>query len=162
MNTEEKIQQELIAKFSYLDGKVKVQRARRIFVEVEQEKFFEVFEYLIKDAEFLHLCTITGLDEGAKFGIIYHLSGLGGIVVNIKTSILKENPVLKTITPYFPGAEIYERELTDLLGIEIDTLPPGSRYPLPDDWPHDEFPLRKDWKQKDNANSRESNANGRE
>jgi len=149
MDTENKIQQELIAKFSYLDGKVKVQRARRIFVEVEQEKFFEVFEYLIKTSGFLHLCTITGMDEGANFGIIYHLSGKGGVVVNIKTFVSRENPVLKTITPYFPGAEIYERELMDLLGFEIDTLPPGSRYPLPDEWPHDEFPLRKDWKPQD-------------
>jgi len=94
MDTENKILQELIAKFSYLNGKVKVQRARRIFVEVEEEKFFEVFEYLIKSAGFLHLCTITGLDEGVNFGIIYHLSGKSGIVVNIKIYILKENPVL--------------------------------------------------------------------
>jgi len=158
MDTENKIQQELIAKFTYLDGKVKISRIRRIFVEVTQEKFTDVFEYLINNEGFLHLCTITGLDEGATFGIIYHLSEKNGIVINIKTSIPKENPVLKTITPYFPGAEIYERELTDLLGFEIDTLPPGSRYPLPDDWPHDEFPLRKDWKPKELKPEEKKNA----
>ncbi|MCK9614121.1 MAG: NADH-quinone oxidoreductase subunit C [Candidatus Omnitrophica bacterium] len=150
MNSEEKIQQELIAKFSYLDGKVKVQRARRIFAEVEQEKFFEVFDYIVRDAGFSHLCAITGLDEGpGTLGVIYHLSGNAGVIINLKTSIQKENPILQTVTPYFPGAEIYERELTDLLGVEIDTLSPGPRYPLPDDWPHDEFPLRKDWKPRD-------------
>ncbi|MFA5337574.1 MAG: NADH-quinone oxidoreductase subunit C [Candidatus Omnitrophota bacterium] len=149
MNTEEKTQQELIAKFPYLDGKIKIQRLRRIFVEVEQEKFFEVFDYIVKNAGFSHLCALTGLDDGATFGVIYHLSGKGGVVINVKTPIAKENPVLKTVTPYFPGAEIYERELTDLLGVEIDTLSPGARYPLPDDWPRDEFPLRKDWEPRD-------------
>lgn len=158
MDTENKIQQELISKFPYLDGKVKVQRVRRIFVEAVEANFFEVFEYLINSAGFVHLCTITGLDEGAVFGVIYHLSEKTGIVVNIKISISREKPVLKTITPYFPGAEIYERELTDLLGLEIDTLPPGSRYPLPDDWPHDEFPLRKDWKPKEPKPEENKNA----
>ena len=47
----------------------------------------------------------------------------------------------------FPAAEIYERELIDLLGAKVAGLPEGKRYPLPDDWPAGEYPLRKDWKQ---------------
>ena len=46
----------------------------------------------------------------------------------------------------FPGAEPYERELADMFGIKIDGLKPGRRYPLPDDFPADQHPLRKDWK----------------
>lgn len=158
MDTENKIQQGLISRFPYLDGKIKLQRVRRIFMDVEVAKFFEVFDYLVRNDDFVHLCTITGLDEGAMFGVVYHIARKDGIMANVKISIPKENPILKTIIPYFPGAEFYERELNDLLGIEIDTLPPGPRYPLPDDWPHDEFPLRKDWKPKE-ANT-EENKNG--
>ena len=47
----------------------------------------------------------------------------------------------------FPAAHIYERELVDLLGAKVEGLPPGNRYPLPDDWPEVQYPLRKDWKQ---------------
>jgi Ni,Fe-hydrogenase III component G len=34
----------------------------------------------------------------------------------------------------------------DLLGVRIEGLPAGKRYPLTDDWPANEFPLRKNWK----------------
>jgi Ni,Fe-hydrogenase III component G len=34
----------------------------------------------------------------------------------------------------------------DLLGIEFEGLSAGNRYPLPDDWPAGDHPLRKNWK----------------
>jgi len=46
----------------------------------------------------------------------------------------------------FPGAVSYEKELEDMFGIKVEGLPPGRRYPLPDDFPTDQYPLRKDWK----------------
>jgi membrane-bound hydrogenase subunit beta len=33
-----------------------------------------------------------------------------------------------------------------LLGAQVEGLPQSSRYPLPDNWPKGQFPLRKDWK----------------
>lgn len=162
MNKEESIQQKLIGKFTYLDGKIKIPRVRRISAEVPQENFFEVFDFLIKELKFTNLCAITGLDDGPVLSFIYHLATENGVVINLKISAPKEKPIIKTITPYFPCAEVYERELIDLLGAIVDSLPPGGRYPLPDNWPYNEFPLRKDWKPKENANPRESNANGRE
>ncbi|MFA6281800.1 MAG: NADH-quinone oxidoreductase subunit C, partial [Candidatus Omnitrophota bacterium] len=143
---ENNIQQKLIAKFGYLDGKIKVVRARRISAEVPQDKFFEVFGFLVKDLQFTHLCAITGLDEGQFLSFIYHITTENGIVINLKISVSKEKPIIKTVMPYFPCAEVYERELIDLLGAVVDFLPPGNRYPLPDSWPRDQFPLRKDWK----------------
>ncbi|MCL5070471.1 MAG: NADH-quinone oxidoreductase subunit C, partial [Actinobacteria bacterium] len=87
-----------------------------------------------------------GLDEGATLGIIYHVARKDGIVINIKISVPKDNPKIKTITNYFAGAEYYEREIMDLLGAEFEGLPKGIRYPLPDGWPGGQYPLRKDWK----------------
>jgi Ni,Fe-hydrogenase III component G len=57
------------------------------------------------------------------------------------------NPVFKSITDSFANAEIYEREIMDLLGATVEGLAPSFRYPLTDDWPSDQFPLRKSWKQ---------------
>ena len=54
--------------------------------------------------------------------------------------------MFKTVISYFPDAEIYEREVVDLFGVTIEGLPPGNSYPLPDDWPKGQYPLRKDWK----------------
>jgi len=115
-------------------------------VTLDYNNFAEVFDYAVKQMKFLHLCTITGLDEGENLAFIYHLAQDSGILLNLKTSVPKDNPVLKTVMPYFAGAEIYERELVDLLGAKIQGLPAGHRYPLTDDWPKGQFPLRKDWK----------------
>jgi len=148
MAREENIVQELNSKFSFLEGKIRIQRQRRIFLEVELAHFKELFEYALKNMKFSLLSAMTGLDEGVNLGCIYHLASDDGVTLNIKATFPKENPQIQTITGYFPAAEIYERELIDLFGIEVQGLGPGNRYPLTDDWPKDEFPLRKDWKAK--------------
>jgi len=145
---EDNIKQRIVEKFVYLNDKVRVQRERRMYAEVAYENFAEVFDYAVKNLGFVVLCTITGLDEGKAMGLIYHLSRENGIVLNLHTNVPMENPVIKTITPYFPAAEAYERELVDLLGAKVEGLAEGNRYPLPDDWPANEYPLRKSWKGK--------------
>ncbi|MDP2922248.1 MAG: NADH-quinone oxidoreductase subunit C [Candidatus Omnitrophota bacterium] len=157
MSIEENIKQELVSKFSYLADKIRIQRQRRIFLEVNIDNFFEIFDYAVKQLNFVHLSAITGLDEGVNLSAIYHLAQASGIMLNIKASVSREKPVLKTITPYFPGSDIYERELMDLLGFEIDALPPAHHYPLPDDWPQGEYPLRKDWRPSTKEIKKEAN-----
>ena len=146
MTTEENIKESLVNKFSYLDDAVNIVRPRRISIEVSPDNFMPVFAYLAQGLKLNHLCTITGLDIQDKLGFIYHLTGDCAVVVNLKTRVSKTDPVIKTVTTYFPGAEIYERELVDLFGAKVSGLPEGNRYPLVDDWPKNEFPLRKDWK----------------
>lgn len=144
--TEEKIVEVLINKFEFLKEKIKIARKRRIFAEIEKEKFFDVLDYIVKQLNFNSLCTITGLDCGEKLEFIYHLADRNGIILNLKIKVPKDNPVANSIIEYFPSAELYERELNDLLGAKIQGLAEGKRYPLADDWPENQFPLRKDWK----------------
>ena len=146
MQDSKAIQEKLLKKFNFLGDSIKVIRERRISVEVNEEKFRDIFNYAAKDLGLSALITITGLDEGEKFGLIYHLGSKDGVILNIRTYMMKSNPVVNTITDIFPNAEIYEREISDLLGVKFEGLKPGIRYPLPDDWPKDQFPLRKDWK----------------
>ena len=145
MSEEEKIKEALTGKFDFLRDKITVKRARRIFLEVNIDKFSEVFDHAVKQMGFSILPAITGLDDGETFGLIYHLANNDGVMLNIRTSIPKSDPILKTVTGYFPSAEMYEREMADLLGIKVQGLAEGNRYPLPDDWPAGEYPLRKDW-----------------
>jgi len=146
MSQEEDVMRRLVEKFGYLSDKIVIPRARRVSAAVPAEKFGEVFDYLVKESGFIMLCTITGLDEGENIGIIYHLASQDGTVLNLKRSVPKTVPVIGTVMKYFPGSEIYERELEDMLGVVVEGLPEGSRYPLPDDWPAGQYPLRKDWK----------------
>lgn len=159
MAKEEEIKQALIKQFNLPEETVRIPRPRRMFLEIGPEKLKEVFDFAVKELKFTILLTITGLDEPDRFGIIYHLAQESGVILNIKTSIPRDNPILKTITPDFPNADIYERELSDLFGIKVEGLPPGNRYPLPDNWPENQYPLRKDWK-KENLDAPKEKSGG--
>ena len=147
MSSEQSINERLIKKFPILEGKSVVRRVRRVSVDIPYASFPEVLDFLSKDLKCTILCGITGLDEGEQFAVMYHLANADGTVVNAKTFVPRGAPVLASVTDRFPCAEIYERELVDLFGIDVKGLRPGKRYPLPDDWPQGEYPLRKDWKQ---------------
>ena len=143
---EENIKRQLIEQFKYLTDNIAVQRVRRIWADVPADNFAEIFDYAVSKLGFVILATITGLDEGATLGFIYHLARENGIMLNLHVSVPKDKPVIKTISARFPAADAYERELVDLLGVQVEGLPAGNRYPLPDDWPAGQYPLRKDWK----------------
>ncbi|HPM42748.1 MAG TPA: NADH-quinone oxidoreductase subunit C [Candidatus Omnitrophota bacterium] len=145
--TAEEAKNKLTERFGFLASRIVVQRERRLTAETDYRNFAEIFDYAVNSMKFSILCTITGLDEGERLTFIYHLADESGAIFNLKTSAPKSDPVIKTVMNYFPAAEIYERELIDLLGAKIDGMPEGKRYPLPDDWPKDQYPLRKDWKQ---------------
>ena len=145
MSNEESIKNELLGKFQFLGEKLRVQRERRIFLDVDYSRFFDVFDYAVTKMSFTVLCTITGLDEGENLAFYYHLARRDGTMLNIKTFAPKNNPAIKTVTSYFPAAHIYERELEDMFGAKVEGLTPGTRYPLPDGWPVGQYPLRKDW-----------------
>jgi membrane-bound hydrogenase subunit beta len=146
MANEEAITKELLENFPFLAEKVAARRERRVFAEVDYANFAPVFDYAVKRMDFSHLCTISGTDDGDNLGAIYHLSRRDGTLLNIKTAVPKEKPEIDTVSSYFPGGVLYERELIDLLGFKVNGLPPqANRYPLQDDWPEGQYPLRKDW-----------------
>jgi Ni,Fe-hydrogenase III component G len=146
MSETEKIKQAIETAFSELKDKVVMQREDRLWLDVSVDLFPKLFDYLVKQLDFSILNTITGLDEGAEFGFIYHLTEANNkVMLNLKTKILKDNGSIQSVTGYFPSAASYERELIDLFGARVEGVPAGPRYPLPDDWPAGQYPLRKDW-----------------
>jgi membrane-bound hydrogenase subunit beta len=137
----------LVGAFPFLEGRVKVQRERRLWIDVELPSFRAVFDHAVDTLGFIIMCIITGLDEGEELGFIYHVANESGTILNIHTKAPKADPLISSVSDRFPAAHIYERELVDLFGARVSGLPPGNRYPLPDDWPEGQYPLRKDWKQ---------------
>jgi NADH:ubiquinone oxidoreductase subunit C len=148
---ENEIKSKLMSKFGLSDTAIRIPRTLRIFVDgVDQKMIRSMLEYAKKELNFSFVTAMTGTDDGDTFGIIHHMAQIrSGILLNIKTQISKTNPVTETITDLFPGTDIFEREIFDLFGIRFKGLPDGNRYPLTDDWPKDQFPLRKDWKMPD-------------
>jgi len=143
--TEQKLQKDLETAFPDLVGKITLQRVRRVWADVPMQSLHAVVTYAKEELGFWMLCTITGTDEGAHLGLMYHLAGDAGIVLTVVIAAPKDGPGPQTLTPLYPQADLYEREVVDLLGVQIQGLPEGNRYPLPDEWPAGQYPLRKDW-----------------
>ena len=130
-----------------LDVGQAVVKTRRIFLSVPEEAFMNALRFLRQELGFDHLITITGLDSGENFEFLYHIAEPGGIVMTLKIKTRREDPVvIQTVLPVYPGATFYERELEGLLGVTVEGLPEGRQYPLPDNWPKGQYPMRKDWK----------------
>lgn len=145
MEKEMFIVNQLAEQFQGLDAEKAKVSARRIFMDVPGNIFMDVLRYAAGSLQFEHLGTITGLDCGEEFEFIYHISNPDGIMLNLKRKAPKDNPVIETVLPVYQGASFYERELEGLLGVKVEGLPEGRQYPLPDDWPQGQYPLRKDW-----------------
>jgi Ni,Fe-hydrogenase III component G len=118
---------------------------RRLFIKVAPRDLVQATTILRDAFTMTHVSTISGVDLGQAFEIIYHFS-IPEADFNIRTEIPRDNPHVDSISPVIPGAILYERELQDMFGMVIDNIPDPRRLVLPDDWPDGEFPLRKDWK----------------
>jgi Ni,Fe-hydrogenase III component G len=118
---------------------------RRIFMTVEVRNLTAVVAGLRKEIHLWYLATVSGLDAGEFYEILYHFGHENGSLT-IRTKIPKSDAHLESICPIIPGAILYERELQDMFGIVIDNIPDPRPLVLPDDWPAGNFPLRKDWK----------------
>jgi Ni,Fe-hydrogenase III large subunit len=89
------------------------------------------------------ISAISGIDLGEKIGLMYHIR-TNGAIVTIRTEVPKENPTISSITDINPGASFHEREAADLFGVVFQGHPNLYRLVLPDDWPENLYPLRKD------------------
>ena len=127
---------------------VKVPRKRRIFVWIRREAFKDAIRHL-KDMGFTHISTITAVDLKESFEVIYHFAYKGSIELSLRFNIPKENPRIPTITDVIPGAILYEREVHDLFGIDFIGHPDLIPLILPENWPRDIYPLRKEYSLED-------------
>lgn len=94
-----------------------------------------------------YLAAITGLDLGAAAGaleVLYHFC-TGAAVVTLRVKLGRGETAVPTLTDLIPGAEPQERELSEMFGVTVTGLQAPDHLYLPDDWPADTFPLRKDF-----------------
>lgn len=141
----EKLQQ--LLKEDMLEAKVP--RDRRVFVSIKSEALKKAVGFLVSELELKHLSTITGSDLGEELELIYHLACKGAIELSIRITIPESHPVVPTITDLIQGAVLYEREVHDMLGVVFEGHPDLSPLILPEGWPQDVYPLRKEEKFED-------------
>jgi membrane-bound hydrogenase subunit beta len=118
---------------------------RRFFARVGAADLLGAVRILRESLGFTYLATISGVDLGENFEIIYHFA-VPDAQLNVRTQVPKSNPHIESICPVIPGAILYERELQDMFGLKVDHIPDPRPLVLPDDWPAENYPLCKAWK----------------
>jgi NADH-quinone oxidoreductase subunit C len=117
----------------------------RIYLLCEAENSYAVNKFLFEDVG-CRFVIATGIDSDHCFEVLYHFAyDQLGTVITLKAFIRdRDNPAIESITPFLPGAEWIEREIHDILGIDITNHPNLRRLILADDWPDGVYPMRKD------------------
>ncbi len=123
---------------------VESSRARRIKIEVIRESLLDAVQYLINTYGVYHISTISTVDLGESFEVLYHLFGANKLFT-VSTKVPKTDPTVNTLTGILPGAILYEREIHDLMGVVAKGHPDLKILVLPDSWGNKGHPLRKDW-----------------
>ena len=87
---------------------------------------------------------VDWLPREPRFQICYHiLSHALKERIRLRVELSGLTPSVASITPVWPSANFYEREIFDLFGIDFTGHPNQRRILMPDDWQG--HPLRKDY-----------------
>lgn len=135
-------------------------RAPGLRAAVEAERIAEALLVCRDRVGFDLLSAVTALDEGDEFVLLYHLvrdAARGGDIdlrghltlrVRVPRGQHPDGPVVPSAVDVYPGANLQEREIFDLMGIRFRGHPNLTRVLL---WPGFRgHPLRKDYEDVDN------------
>ncbi len=93
---------------------------------------------------FIDLAAVDHFRDAPRFEVALNLLSMDtNERIVASTRVPYDHPVVPTLTGVFAGANFYEREAYDLIGIEFPGHPDLTRILLPDDW--EGHPLRKDF-----------------
>jgi NADH-quinone oxidoreductase subunit C len=100
-----------------------------------------------RNCPFNFLSDVTCVDRypsTPRFEVVYHLLSISKRErVRLKVRLGDESPVVESVTPVWPAANYFEREVFDLFGIRFTGHPYLRRLLMPEDWQG--HPLRKDY-----------------
>jgi len=119
-----------------------------LWITVHAAQVREAARLLTRELGCRFLVTV-GIDQRpleAGYGIV-HLFSLDADhqYLALDCTVSAADPRIDSITPVIPGAGWSEQEFRDLIGVEPEGHPDPRRLVLPDDWPGDAHPLRRDF-----------------
>lgn len=115
-------------------------------ITVARESIIAACEAL-RQAGYNFLEDVTAVDwypSEPRFQIVYHfLSFSLKQRIRLIVRLDSDEPSIDSITPAWPAANFYEREVFDLFGVHFGGHPNLRRIMMPEDW--NGHPLRKDY-----------------
>jgi len=119
----------------------------RMFVYVEPQVLKAVCRYVFRDLDARYVISI-GTDDRPFSGsfLVFHDFAFDKdkILLSVITTADAGSPKVDSISDIIPGANWAEREIRDMFGVEPVGHPYPKRLVLPDGWPDNLHPLRKD------------------
>ncbi|HDQ70988.1 MAG TPA: NADH-quinone oxidoreductase subunit C [Chloroflexi bacterium] len=102
------------------------------FIILSPDNVKTAVQILIERFDLYHLSTISGQDTDDGIELLYHFWSGGGLT--LRTRLPHETPAIATLTDMIPGADFYEREIWEMLGVDFEGHPDLSLFLLPEDW----------------------------
>lgn len=106
---------------SYVKGLKAKEEGNNIWIKVSKSKLHEVLSHM-KSLGLGRISSISGVDNEKHFEVIYHFIHKNRSI-NVRVSLDKKKPEVESITSLFPGANLFERELFEMMGINVRNHP---------------------------------------
>jgi len=153
LQDEQNIVDTLKSQFGKKILEAEVQQERRIHVKVADPDHLEILSFAMEKWQAWHIIAISSVDKpDGVIAAVYHFDvrppfgGQVAISMNLMIDCdTRDNPKLASAYNLINGAEFFEREAHDLMGIVFEGNPNLSKLILPDSFPEGVYPLRKDF-----------------
>lgn len=106
---------------SYLKRMRPKKEGENLWISLERKKLLPTLKDL-KSLGVSRVSSISGVDEGKTIDVIYHFIHKKK-TINFRISIGKKNCVVDSITDIYPGANLFERELYEMMGVQVKNHP---------------------------------------
>jgi len=128
---------------------VKKNKFRSLWIEVQSSAFRAAVLHVCQLQEYPHLAIISCSDLGSEVELIYHFTIYYGqrfeeLSLGLKVKLPKTDLSIPTVTDLIPGAIFTEREIQEMMGVEVVGIPDGRRLFIDEDVPEGIYPWRKD------------------
>jgi Ni,Fe-hydrogenase III large subunit/Ni,Fe-hydrogenase III component G len=120
---------------------------RSLFVFVEASALKSICQYVFRELDARYVISIGADDRpfSGSFVVAHNFAfDRDHLLCSILTNLPADDPKVESISDVVPPANWAERELRDLVGIELTGHPYPKRLVLSDGWPDGVHPLRKD------------------
>ena len=120
-----------------------------IYARIDRKDFREFIKYLFDIQDYPHFSCISSSDLGERIELLYHFTvdyakRKQEKIITVCVSLSKKFLRMESITDLIPGAQISEREIHEMVGVEFTGLRDTRHFFLPDDWPEGKYPWRRD------------------
>jgi len=117
---------------------------QRVYINApSKETALEIVKYCFVDLA-ARFSIATGVDTRLGVEILYHMAfDQEQVIVSVRVLVKKPKLEMPSFTAFMPAVNWIEREIHEMLGVNFIGHPNLERFLLPDDWPSDVYPYRK-------------------